>query len=201
MRGARRAIARTNERKRSLVEVAIEEDSQTPKTPSQEREQLRQRIHAWVAVRWKPPSWSRSRRQADIQKTDYDEDLTKPLDSVPRTIFPRRMVSGPRRQYPKAPAPLHPAPACGPDHAPRFANWRMRATFRACRKKFSRSRCDPACGWALFSFRRFGLDEALVESLHHHKRLDPNPTGVGVRLRTGRPHQLGDETIPSPRRS
>jgi len=43
--------------------------------------------------------------------------------------------------------------------------------------------CDPACGSGSFLLAalRF-LTNALVESLHHHQRLVPNPTGVIVRL-------------------
>jgi hypothetical protein len=60
--------------------------------------------------------------------------------------------------------------------------------------------CDPACGSASFllSALRF-LTEALVESLHHYKRLEPNPSGVIVRLADGHAAtQPSDETIPKP---
>jgi len=60
--------------------------------------------------------------------------------------------------------------------------------------------CDPACGSASFllSALRF-LTEALVESLHHYQRLEPNPSGVIVRLADGHAAtQPSDETIPKP---
>lgn len=60
--------------------------------------------------------------------------------------------------------------------------------------------CDPACGSASFllSALRF-LTQALVESLHHYKRLEPNPSGVIVRLADGQAAtQISDETIPKP---
>jgi hypothetical protein len=60
--------------------------------------------------------------------------------------------------------------------------------------------CDPACGSASFllSALRF-LTAALVESLHHYKRLEPNPSGVIVRLADGHAAtQPSDETIPKP---
>jgi len=60
--------------------------------------------------------------------------------------------------------------------------------------------CDPACGSASFllSALRF-LTEALVESLHHYRRLLPNPEGVIVRLADGQAASLiSDETIPKP---
>ena len=60
--------------------------------------------------------------------------------------------------------------------------------------------CDPACGSASFllSALRF-LTEALVESLHHYQRLEPNPSGVIVRLADGHAaSQPTDETIPKP---
>lgn len=60
--------------------------------------------------------------------------------------------------------------------------------------------CDPACGSGSFllSALRF-LTEALVESLHHHNRLEPNPAGVIVRLADGHAAtQPSDEIIPKP---
>ena len=81
----------TSEDGEALVEVVIEEDLADTGDASQDREQLRQRIHAWArraAEAAKLVKKPKGKPTPEKQR-DYDEDLDKAARAlVPRTIFP-----------------------------------------------------------------------------------------------------------------
>ena len=156
--------------------------------------------------RWRLQSWSRSREARRRQKSNgtTTKTWTKAARAlVPRTIFPGEWYLVREGNTRKGSGTFyHPSAARRPHHAPGSSRPGFtRATHRERRSRSWLSRfVYPACGSGSFLLAalRF-LTSALVESLHHHQRLVPNPTGVIVRLADGQAAtKLADETIPKP---
>ena len=190
---------------KTLVEVVIEEDLADTGDASQDREQLRQRIHAWArraAEAAKLVKKPKGKPTPEKQR-DYDEDLDKAARAlVPRTIFPGEWYLVREGNTRKGSGTFYTRPQlAGPITRRALRELAYEGDIpRTPEEILALKVCDPACGSGSFllSALRF-LTEALVESLHHHKRLDPNPTGVIVRLADGQAAtKLGDETIPKP---
>ena len=172
---------------------------------SQDREQQRQRIHAWArraAEAAKLVKKPRGKPTPEKQRA-YDEDIDKAARSlVPRTIFPGEWYLVREGNTRKGSGTFYTRPQlAGP-----IARRALRElayegdTPRKPEEILALKVCDPACGSGSFLLAalRF-LTNALVESLHHHERLMPNPTGVIVRLADGQAAtKLADETIPKP---
>jgi hypothetical protein len=189
-----------------LPEVVIEEDliADTADAP-QDREQQRQRIHAWArraAEAAKLVKKPKGKPSPEKQRA-YDEDIDKAARSlVPRTIFPGEWYLVREGNTRKGSGTFYTRPQlAGP-----IARRALRElayegeTPRKPEEILALKVCDPACGSGSFLLAalRF-LTNALVESLHHHDRLLPNPTGVIVRLADGQAAtKLADETIPKP---
>jgi hypothetical protein len=189
-----------------LPEVVIEEDLIADTgDASQDREQQRQRIHAWArraAEAAKLVKKPKGKPSPEKQRT-YDEDIDKAARSlVPRTIFPGEWYLVREGNTRKGSGTFYTRPQlAGP-----IARRALRElayegdTPRKPEEILALKVCDPACGSGSFLLAalRF-LTNALVESLHHHERLMPNPTGVIVRLADGQAAtKLADETIPKP---
>jgi hypothetical protein len=195
----------TSEDGEALVEVVIEEDLTDTGDASQDREQLRQRIHAWArraAEAAKLVKKPKGKPTPEKQR-DYDEDLDKAARTlVPRTIFPGEWYLVREGSTRKGSGTFYTRPQlAGPITRRALRELAYEGDIpRTPEEILALKVCDPACGSGSFllSTLRF-LTEALVESLHHHKRLDPNPNGVIVRLADGQAAtKLGDETIPKP---
>jgi hypothetical protein len=195
----------TSEDGEALVEVVIEEDLADTGDASQDREQLRQRIHAWArsaaeaAKLVKKPKG----KQTPEKQRAYDEDLDKAARSlVPRTIFPGEWYLVREGNTRKGSGTFYTRPQlAGPITRRALRELAYEGeTPRKPEEILALKVCDPACGSGSFLLAalRF-LTNTLVESLHHHQRLIPNPTGVIVRLADGQTAtKLGDETIPKP---
>ena len=195
----------TSEDGEALVEVVMEEELADTGDAAQDREQLRQRIHAWarraveVAKLVKKPKG----KPTPEKQRDYDEDLDKAARTlVPRTIFPGEWYLVREGNTRKGSGTFYTRPQlAGPITRRALRELAYEGDIpRTPEEILALKVCDPACGSGSFllSALRF-LTEALVESLHHHKRLDPNPTGVIVRLADGQAAtKLADETIPKP---
>ena len=195
----------TSEDAEDLVEVVIEEDLADTGDASQDREQLRQRIHAWArraAEAAKLVKKPKGKPTPEKQR-DYDEGLDKAARAlVPRTIFPGEWYLVREGNTRKGSGTFYTRPQlAGPITRRALRELAYEGDMpRTPEEILALKVCDPACGSGSFllSALRF-LTEALVESLHHHKRLDPNPTGVIVRLADGKAAtKMGDETIPKP---
>jgi hypothetical protein len=195
----------TGEEDEPLVEVVVEEDLADTGDASEDREQLRQRIHTWArraaeaAKLVKKPKGKPSPEKLRA----YHEDLDKAARAlVPRTIFPGEWYLVREGNTRKGSGTFYTRPQlAGPitRRALRDLAYDGDAP-RTPEELLALKVCDPACGSGSFllSALRY-LTEALVESLHHHKRLETNPTGVVVRLADGHAAtRLGDETIPKP---
>src|ERR1019366_750278 len=190
----------------ALPEVVIEDDLIADTgDAAQDREQQRQRIHAWArraAEAAKLVKKPKGKPSPEKQRA-YDEDLDKAARSlVPRTIFPGEWYLVREGNTRKGSGTFYTRPQlAGP-----IARRALRElayegdTPRKPEEILALKVCDPACGSGSFLLAalRF-LTNALVESLHHHERLMPNPTGVIVRLADGQAAtKLADETIPKP---
>ena len=195
----------TSEDGEALVEVVVEEDLADIGDASQDREQLRHRIHAWArraAEAAKLVKKPKGKPTPEKQR-DYDDDLDKAARTlVPRTIFPGEWYLVREGNTRKGSGTFYTRPQlAGPITRRALRELAYEGDIpRTPEQILALKVCDPACGSGSFllSALRF-LTEALVESLHHHKRLDPNPTGVIVRLADGKAAtKLGDETIPKP---
>jgi hypothetical protein len=189
-----------------LPEVVIEEDLIADTgDASQDREQQRQRIHAWArraAEAAKLVKKPKGKPSPEKQRA-YDDDIDKAARNlVPRTIFPGEWYLVREGNTRKGSGTFYTRPQlAGP-----IARRALRElayegeTPRKPEEILALKVCDPACGSGSFLLAalRF-LTNALVESLHHHERLMPNPTGIIVRLADGQAAtKLADETIPKP---
>jgi hypothetical protein len=195
----------SNEDEKELVEVVIEEDLPDTGGSSEDREQLRQRIHTWArsAVETSKLVKKPRGKLTSEKQRDYDEALDKAAKAlVPRTIFTGEWYLVREGNIRKGSGTFYTRPQlAGP-----ITRRALRELAYDCdvpRKPeeiLALKVCDPACGSGSFLLAalRF-LTEALVESLHHHQRLEPNPTGVIIRLADGLAStNLSDETIPKP---
>lgn len=174
--------------------------------PSADREQQRQQIHAWarkaaeVAKLVKPPSGKSVKPETQRK---YEEDLDKAARwLVPRTIFPGEWFLVREGNTRKGSGTFYTRPQlAGPITRRALRGLAYEGdTPKRPEEILALKVCDPACGSGSFllSALRF-LTEALVESLHHHRRLEPGPAGVIVRLADGQAlTKLSDETIPKP---
>jgi hypothetical protein len=195
----------TSEDEAPLAEPGIEQDLPDTGDTSQDREQLRQRIHTWArraAEAGKLVKKPKGKQTPDMQR-EYDEALDKAARTlVPRTIFPGEWYLVREGNTRKGSGTFYTRPQlAGPitRRALRELAYDGDAA-RTPEEILALKVCDPACGSGSFLLAalRF-LTEALVESLHHHKRLDANPTGVIVRLADGHAAtKSADETIPKP---
>ncbi|MBS1830480.1 MAG: hypothetical protein JST93_34575 [Acidobacteria bacterium] len=185
-----------------LAEVdAIDEADATA-----DRERQREQIHAWArraaeaAKLVKKPGGKSPKPEAQRK---YEDDLDKAAKRlVPRTIFPGEWFLIREGNTRKGSGTFYTRPQlAGPITRRALRELAYEGDVpRKPEEILALKVCDPACGSGSFllSALRF-LTEALVESLHHHKRLEPNPTGVIVRLADGHAAtQLSDETIPKP---
>ena len=195
----------TGEDEEVVVEVVTEEDAANTDDASQDREHLRQQIHAWArraAEAAKLVKKPKGKPTPEKQR-DYDEDLDKAARTlVPRTIFPGEWYLVREGNTRKGSGTFYTRPQlAGPITRRALRELAYDGDIpRTPEAILALKVCDPACGSGSFllSALRF-LTEALVESLHHHQRLEPNPTGVIVRLADGHAAtRLGDETIPKP---
>ena len=195
----------TGDDEQPLVDVVIEDDLADTEDASQDREQLRRRIHAWArraAEAAKLVKKPKGKPTPEKQR-DYDEDLDKAARTlVPRTIFPGEWYLVREGNTRKGSGTFYTRPQlAGPITRRALRELAYDGDIpRRPEEILALKVCDPACGSGSFllSALRF-LTEALVESLHHHQRLEPNPTGVIVRLADGQAAtKLGDETIPKP---
>jgi hypothetical protein len=190
----------------ALPEVVIEEDLITDTSDaSQDREHQRLRVHAWArraAEAAKLVKKPRGKPSPEKQRA-YDEDLDKAARSlVPRTIFPGEWYLVREGNTRKGSGTFYTRPQlAGPITRRALRELAYEGdTPRKPEEILALKVCDPACGSGSFLLAalRF-LTSALVESLHYHQRLMPNPTGVVVRLADGQAAtRLGDETIPKP---
>jgi hypothetical protein len=187
------------------AEEVIEEDVADMGSASEDREQLRQRIHTWArraAEAAKLVKKPKGKPTPERQR-DYDEVLDKAARVlVPRTIFPGEWYLVREGNTRKGSGTFYTRPQlAGPITRRALRGLAYQGDVpRTPDEILALKVCDPACGSGSFllSALRF-LTEALVESLHYHKRLDPNSTGVIVRLADGHAAtKLGDETIPKP---
>ena len=195
----------TSEDEAPLAEPGIEQDLPDTGDTSQDREQLRQRIHTWArraAEAGKLVKKPKGKQTPDKQR-EYDEALDKAARTlVPRTIFPGEWYLVREGNTRKGSGTFYTRPQlAGPitRRALRELAYDGDAP-RTPEEILALKVCDPACGSGSFLLAalRF-LTEALVESLHHHERLDANPAGVIVRLADGHAvTKSGDETIPKP---
>ena len=199
------SLEQTSEDGEALTEVVIEEEIADTGDASQDREQLRQRIHAWArraAETAKLVKKPKGKLTPEKHRA-YDEALDKAARAlVPRTIFPGEWYLVREGNTRKGSGTFYTRPQlAGP--ITRRALRELAYDGETPRKPeeiLALKVCDAACGSGSFllSALRF-LTETLVESLHHHKRLDSNPTGVIVRLADGHAAtKLGDETVPKP---
>lgn len=195
----------TDEGEEVLDEAVTEEDVADTGDASQDREHLRQQIHAWArraAEAAKLVKKPKGKPTPEKQR-DYDEDLDKAARTlVPRTIFPGEWYLVREGNTRKGSGTFYTRPQlAGPITRRALRELAYDGAIpRTPEAILALKVCDPACGSGSFllSALRF-LTEALVESLHHHQRLEPNPTGVIVRLADGHAAtRLGDETIPKP---
>jgi hypothetical protein len=199
------ALSEVGEEVEVASEVVIEEDLVDSVDATEDREQLRQRIHTWarraveVAKLTKKPKGKPSPEKLRA----YGEDVDKRArELVPRTIFPGEWYLVREGNTRKGSGTFYTRPQlAGPITRRALRELAYQGdTPRTPEEILALKVCDPACGSGSFllSALRF-LTEALVESLHHHKRLEPNPTGVIVRLADGQAAtRLADETIPKP---
>jgi hypothetical protein len=189
----------------SIIEEALLETAIAAQEDGQDREEQRLRIHAWArraAEAAKLLKKPKGKLTPEKQRS-YDADLDKAArDLVPRTIFPGEWYLVREGNTRKGSGTFYTRPQlAGP-----IARRALRELAyeddvpRKPEELLALKVCDPACGSGSFllSALRF-LTESLVESLHYHGRLEPNPTGVIVRLADGTAvTKLGDETIPKP---
>lgn len=189
----------------ALAEVVIEEDIAATDDSSEDREQLRQRIHTWAcraAEAAKLVKKPKGKTTPEKQR-HYDEALNKAARAlVPRTIFPGEWYLVREGNTRKGSGTFYTRPQlAGPITRRALRDLAYDGdTPRMPEQILALKVCDPACGSGSFLLAalRF-LTNALVESLHHHQRLVPNPTGVIVRLADGQAAtSLADETIPKP---
>lgn len=184
----------------------LEDDEIDEVDPTGDRDRQRQQIHSWArraaeAAKLVKKPGGKNPRPDVIRK--YQEDLDTAAKSlVPRTIFPGEWFLIREGNTRKGSGTFYTRPQlAGP--ITRRALRELVYEGESPRKPeeiLALKVCDPACGSGSFllSALRY-LTEALVESLHHHRRLEPNPTGVIVRMADGQAStQLSDETIPKP---
>ena len=189
----------------SLPEVEIEEEFEDTGDTTQDREQLRLRIHSWA------------RRVAEIAKMvkkpkgkltpekirAYDEQLDRAARSlVPRTIFPGEWYLVREGNTRKGSGTFYTRPQlAGPITRRALRELVYEGeTPRKPEEILALKVCDPSCGSGSFLLAslRF-LTEVLVESLYHHGRLEQNAEGAIIRLADGNAAiRLRDETIPKP---
>lgn len=195
----------TSEDGEALAQDVSEEDVADTGEVMQDREQLRQRIHSWArraAETAKLVRKPKGKLTPEKQRA-YDESLDKAASAlVPRTIFPGEWYLVREGNTRKGSGTFYTRPQlAGPITRRALRELAYEGdTPRKPEEILALKVCDPACGSGSFllSALRF-LTDTLVESLHHYKRLDPNPTGVIVRLADGQAvTKLGDETIPKP---
>ena len=189
----------------ALADVVIEEYIAEAGEASEDREQLRQRIHTWArhaAEAAKLVKKPKGKTTPEKQR-DYDENLDKAARAlVPRTIFPGEWYLVREGNTRKGSGTFYTRPQlAGPITRRALRDLAYEGdTPRTPEEILAVKVCDPACGSGSFLLAalRF-LTSALVESLHHHQRLAPNPIGVIVRLADGQAAtKLADETIPKP---
>jgi hypothetical protein len=195
----------TSEDEAPLAQPGIEQDLPDTGDTSQDREQLRQRIHTWArraAEAGKLVKKPKGKQTPDKQR-EYDEALDKAARTlVPRTIFPGEWYLVREGNTRKGSGTFYTRPQlAGPITRRALRELAYDGDVpRTPEEILALKVCDPACGSGSFLLAalRF-LTDALVESLHHHKRLGPNPAGVIVRLADGHAAtKSGDETIPKP---
>jgi hypothetical protein len=187
------------------ADVVVEEDLADSGDASKDREQLRQRIHTWArrAVELAKLAKKPKGKPSPEKLRAYEEDVDKKArELVPRTIFPGEWYLVREGNTRKGSGTFYTRPQlAGPITRRALRELAYQGdTPRTPEEILALKVCDPACGSGSFllSALRF-LTEALVESLHHHKRLEANPTGVIVRLADGQAAtRLADETIPKP---
>jgi hypothetical protein len=189
----------------ALAEIVIDEDLVDTGDSTQDREQLRQRIHSWA------------RRVAEIAKLAkkpkgkltpekiraYEDQLDKAARAlVPRTIFPGEWYLVREGNTRKGSGTFYTRPQlAGPITRRALRELVYEGeTPRKPEEILALKVCDPACGSGSFLLAalRF-LTEALVESLYHHGRLEQSSEGAIIRLADGKAAtKLRDETIPKP---
>jgi hypothetical protein len=189
-----------------LAEVMTEEDLITETgDASQDRERQRQHIHEWARHAAEAAKLVKKPKGKPTPEKEraYDENLDKAArDLVARTIFPGEWYLVREGNTRKGSGTFYTRPQLASPITRRALRELAYEgdTPRKPEEILALKVCDPACGSGSFLLAalRF-LTNALVESLHHHQRLMPNPTGVIVRLADGQAAtKLGDETIPKP---
>jgi hypothetical protein len=189
----------------TLADAVVEEDFGDTGDTSQDREQLRQRIHTWARRAAEAAKMVKKPRGKLTQEKHraYDEVLDKAAKAlVPRVIFPGEWYLVREGNTRKGSGTFYTRPQLsGPITRRALRELAYNGdTPRKPEEILALKICDPACGSGSFllSALRF-LTSALFESLHHHQRLSPNSSGVIVRLADGKAAtKLADETVPKP---
>jgi hypothetical protein len=200
------AVAAEQASEEESIEPQVgEEDLTDTAGGTADREQQQLRIHAWArraAEAAKLVKKPKGKPSPEKQRL-YDLELDKAARVlVPRTIFPGEWYLVREGNTRKGSGTFYTRPQlAGPITRRALRELAYKGDMpRKPEEILALKVCDPSCGSGSFllSALRF-LTEALVESLHHHGRLEPKPTGVIVRLADGHAAtRLSDETIPKP---